>query len=240
MSIKTKNRSKTSHLSPEELKELKSKYYGGENVNDLVKKYRINVHANSLCSAFPFILSSEKICKHCNSSMYFVPPLKNMPNKKVYYCIECQHVEGVFVCECTQCMKLKYEKNKEYEIERILQVKKKNDYVLSVREYPNSPSFDMLSIKEKVYLGALLRVGLDEKHLLISLDYGIPNDFAPMRAYRELIIAVLLERKIIAPYTFDNNASSEKYRDFSIKIYYDVCINDVDKNKKELIISLIV
>ena len=82
MSIKTKNRSKTSHLSPEELKELKSQYYGGENVNDLVKKYSINVHANSLCSSFPFVLSDEKTCKYCNSSMYFVPPLKNTPNKK--------------------------------------------------------------------------------------------------------------------------------------------------------------
>jgi len=238
MRIKLKNRSKTSHLSLDELKELKSKYYSGENVNSLVKKYRINVHANSLCSSFPLILSSEKVCIHCDSNMYFVPPLKNTPNKKEYYCMTCRHVEGVFVCECTQCVKLKYEKKKKYEVERILEVKNKKDYVLSVREYPNSPSFDKLSIKEKVYLGALLRVGLDEKHLLISLDYGIPNDFAPMLAYRELIIAVLLDRKIITPYTFDNDRSNNRYRDFSITIHYDICISDVDKNKKELIISL--
>lgn len=234
MRIKTKNRSKTSHLSTEEMENLKSEYYAGENVNGLVKKYNIDISANNLCSAFPFVYSLKKICKYCNSFMYLVPPPKNAQKREEYFCTTCQHTESIFGCECIQCMKLKHELRQQFETTRLLQRKKKKDSTLKIREYPNSPSLDMLSIKEKAYLGALLRAGLDKKYLLIGMDYGIPQELAPTHEYRELIVAELLERKIISSYISSNQISS----DLIGKTLYDICISDVNRNKEDLITYL--
>ncbi len=238
MRIKTKNRSKTSHLSTEEIEDLKSKYYAGENVNGLVKKYNIDISANSLYAAFPFVLSSEKVCIYCGWNMYFVPPPKNAQHRKEYYCGTCHHAESIFGCECIHCMKLEYESKLEFETTKLLQRKKEKDSILKLREYLNSPLLSMLSVKEKAYLGAVLKAGLDRKYLLIDLSHGVPDELAPMHEYRELIVAELLERKIITTYIPSRNIDDKVARDLLGKTLYDICISDADKNKEELIIQL--
>lgn len=238
MHVKTNYRSKMSHLSIEEIENLKSAYYAGVAVGSLVEKYSLDIHPNSLYLAFPFVVSKDKICKYCNAKMYFIPPPKNAQTREEYFCTTCHHVESIFDCSCLLCNNTKHELKQEVETTKILQSKKIRESALKPREYTTSPSFDMLSVKEKAYLGALLRVALDRKYLLISMDHGIPTELAPIKEYRELIMAQLLERKIITAYTLSKNTSEQVIRNLMGKTLYDICVSDVNKNKEELITHL--
>lgn len=79
-----KNRHKTSHLSSKENTELLQKYYDGQNTEQLIKEYSIDTSASGLSSTFQLIKTPEKICKYCNSGMYYVPPSKSAKHKKEY------------------------------------------------------------------------------------------------------------------------------------------------------------
>jgi len=238
MRIKIKDRSKTNHLSIDEIENLKSEYYAGINTKLLVEKYRIDVHPNSLYNTFPFIKSPAKTCKYCASDMYYVPPSKNAKNREEYFCTTCLHAESIFGCDCRHCKGAKSDAVQEDEVARLLNKKKVSNSNLGVGVYIGSPSFNMLSLKEKSYLGAVLRAALNKKYLLIDMRYGIPSELAPTQEYGELIMAELLTKKIITAYSPGKNVALNIANDLYGKILYDICIDDADKNKEELIAFL--
>ncbi len=238
MQSKHKNRTKTSHLSLGQIENLKSDYYSGKNTKDLVKKYNIDIHPNNLCSTFPLVKTPDKRCKYCKSIMYFIPPLKNSKNRKEYFCTICLHKESLFGCKCNQCLTAKGAEILKKETERYLDKKTSKEKKSNIREYPESPSFAMLSVKEKAYLGALLRAHLYKDFLLIDLSNNSTQIFAPTAEYRELIIAELLDKKIIAPYKPEKEESQEIINRYSYGALYDICINDANMNKAGIISSL--
>lgn len=234
MHRKLQNRYKTSHLSANEVEELKQAYYYGEKVDTLVKKYNIDIHPTNLCSTFPLIYSPEVRCKYCNSGMYFVPPLKSAKNRKEYFCTVCEHTEGILVCKCNQCLVHKGEKKAEIETAKLLNKKK----ILHTREYPHAHMLESLSIKSKAYLGALLRTNLHKGYLLLDLRENPSHIFAPTEEYRNKIIVELLEHKILVPYKPTKNAEHNLLKYYSHGTLYDICVADSEKNKLEIITFL--
>ncbi len=234
MHRKLQNRYKTSHLSASEVEMLKQAYYHGEKVDSLVKKYNIDIHPTNLCSTFPLIYSPEVRCKYCNSGMHFVPPLKSAKSRKEYFCTVCEHTEGILVCKCNQCLIHKGEKKVKKEIGKFLNKKK----ILHTREYPYAHILESLSIKSKAYLGALLRTNLHKEYLLVDLGENPSHIFAPTEEYRNKIIAELLEHKVLIPYKPVKNTDYNLLESYSHGMLYDMCVADSEKNKLEIISSL--
>jgi len=238
MRIETKNRSKTTHLSIDEIERLKMEYYSGGKTSDLVVRYNIDINPNKLVSTFPLVKTQEKQCQYCKTAMYFIPPSRSNKNRKEYVCIACQHKESILGCRCKQCM-YKVAKEKEDARKKKALVSNKNmKVVLNVKEYPNAPLLDTISIKDRLCLGALLRTHLHHDCLLIDLNNNGAQNFAPTREYQDAILMELLDKNIIDIYKVSRNDSVEVFEKYIQGELYDICINDVNKDKRELIIEL--
>jgi len=203
-----KNRNKTNHLSIEENKELMEKYYDGENIEQLIKEYNINISPTSLSSTFQLIKTPEKICKYCKSEMYYIPPSKSAQYKKEYICKNCFHMEGKDNCACQNCLLRKQEQANQ---KRILSKKKrkesKSKESLILQEH--AISIEELSLKERIYLGAILRCNPLSKSTFFTLERSLTNDYAPTIQYAKNIMQTLIERGII--FEIDSNETSIKF-----------------------------
>ncbi len=227
-----KHRIKTHHLSSKEIENLKSEYYAGVNTKELTLKYKIDISPNNLVHTFPLVKTVSEQCKYCKTDMYFIPPSKANKNRKEYICTVCHHKESILGCSCKKCLYQKAIEKADEQKKKSLNNKKNRDTVLTIREYPNAPLLSMLGIKERLYLGALLRVHLFHDVLLIDLNY------APTTEYRNKIFTELLDKHIIIPYKIRKNESSEILEKYLQGELYDICISDIEKDKRELVTEL--
>lgn len=233
-----KYKTKLNHLSHEELESLKSEYYSGENTKGLTLKYNIDVAPSSLFRTFPLVRTENIKCKYCKIAMYFIPPVKTNRNRKEYICTSCQHKESILGCRCKKCLYQKAINKEDTRKKKSLQSKKNKETILTTREYPNAPILSMINIKERLYLGALLRTHLHHDCLLIDLNNNSAQSYAPTAEYRDNILIELLEKNIIAPYRINKNESAEILEKYMQGELYDICISDIDRNKRELIEEL--
>ena len=238
MQTNKKYRRKINHLSSDEVKNLKSEYYSGKNTQELLLKYNIDTTPNNLVRTFPLIRVENVKCKYCNVAMYFIPPSKTNKNRKEYICTSCQHKESILGCRCRNCLYQKAIEKEDAQKKKSLNKKKYKEITLNVREYPNAPLLSMLNIKERLYLGALLRVHLFHDVLLIDLDNNSAQNYAPTTEYRDKILIELLDKHIIIPYKIRKNESSEILEKYVQGELFDICISDVDKDKRELVTAL--
>ena len=215
-----KNRHKTSHLSSKENSELLQKYYEGQNVEQLIKEYNIDTSASGLSSTFQLIKTPEKICKYCNSQMYYVPPSKNAQHKKEYICKSCFHIEGKYSCECQNCLTQKQEQANKKRILCKNKTKNSQSQESSLME-ENTIPIEELSLKERVYLGALLRAIPLNKNTFLILDRRHRTDFAPTVPYSSDIIEVLMEKGVLFKVSTD---------EISIKLAINIRGIHTDKN----------
>jgi len=233
-----KYKTKLNHLSFEEIENLKSEYYSGENTKGLTFKYSIDIAPSSLFRTFPLVKTENIKCKYCKNTMYFIPPAKANKNRRAYICTDCQHEERTSGCRCKKCL---YQKAIDTEDDRrkiSLRSKKNKEIILTVKEYTNAPILSMINIRERLYLGALLRVHLHHDCLLIDLNNNSAQNYAPTVEYRDKILAKLLEKNIIVPYRINKNESTEILEKYVQGELYDICISDIDKNKRELVTEL--
>ena len=233
-----KYRIKTNHLSYKEIENLKSEYYAGENIKELTLKYKIDIPPNSLVYTFPLVKTVSEQCRYCKKAMYFIPPSKANKNRKEYICTTCHHKESILGCRCKKCLYQKAIEKEDIQNKKSLNNKKNRDIVLKIREYPNAPLLSMLGIKERLYLGALLRTHLFHDVLLIDLNNNNVQNYAPTAEYRGKILIELLDKSIIVPYKIRKNESSEILEKYVQGELYDICISDIDKDKREFVMEL--
>jgi len=233
-----KYRVKTDHLTSKEIENLKSKYYAGENTKELTLKYKIDISPNNLVHTFPLVKTVSEQCKYCKIAMYFIPPSKANKNRKEYICTACQHKKSILGCRCKKCLYQKAIEKEDEQKKKSLNNKKNRDTELSIREYPNAPLMSMLGIKERLYLGALLRVHLFHDVLLIDMNSNKAQNYAPTVEYRDQIFTELLDKHIIIPYKIRKNESSEILEKYVQGELYDICISEIDKDKRELVTEL--
>ena len=231
-------KAKLSHLTSEEIENLKSEYYAGENTKKLTLKYNIDISPSKLSQTFPLVKTENVKCKYCKVFMHFIPPAKTNRNRKEYICTSCQHREGILGCNCKKCLYQKAIDIEDARRKKSLHSKKNKETIITAREYPNAPMLSMINTRERLFLGALLRVHLHHDCLLIDLRNNNAQKYAPTQEYRDKILADLLEKNIIVPYKIGKNESMailEKYVEGEL---YDICISDIDKNKRELVAEL--
>lgn len=233
-----KYKTKLDHLSSVEIENLKSEYYSGENTKGLTLKYNIDVVPSNLFRTFPLVRTENTKCKYCKTAMHFIPPAKASRNRKEYICTSCQHKESILGCRCRKCLHQKAIDIEDARRKKSLYYKKNKETILTVREYPNAPILSMINIKERLYLGALLRVHLHHDCLLIDLNNNSAQNYAPTSKYRDHILTELVEKKIIVPYSISKNESTEILEKYEQGELYDICISDIDKNKRELVEEL--
>ena len=192
-----KYRDRTQHLSKHEQLKLLCAYYRGENINILIQKYNIDISIHNFHLTLYLAKTAKAICPYCKKNMYCVPPSKSKKYKKEYFCKSCWHIEGTYNCTCQNCIAKKqaiaFEKKQK---QQILQRFKgnKNTHTLD-----NDKSIDVstLSLKEKAYLGALLRIAPPSKNCTFRLHNVELQSFAPSARYSKKIIDLLLESGII-------------------------------------------
>ena len=238
-----KNRHKTNHLSPEENTELMERYYAGKNIIQLIEEYSIDIPPRKISSTFQLTKTSEQICKFCKSEMYYVPPSRNFLHRKEYICKTCYHREGILDCECRNCIAKKQD---EADKKRTLNKQKlaiESDAEDNLLMLEKAISDEDLSIRERVYLGALLRcIPLTQNYLFV-LDKTQTNNLAPTMPYSNIILETLISRGII--FEVSTSSLSSKFavniKNISIdkKILFDLMypkqMEDVDIELFEII-----
>lgn len=238
MYINTKYVAKLEHLTTEQIENLKSEYYAGENVNRIIEKYKVDIRASNLWKSFPLVEAKDESCKFCGSIMYFISPSKTSKNKKEYLCTACLHRKSFYGCNCNQCLREKAAEKEQAKIEKSLRSKKNRETYLRVREYTNAPLLSMLTIKERAYLGAILRTSLHHDNLLIDLDCTSSHYYAPTTKYRDMIASALLKRNIIVSYRLHDDEDKKILNRYIRGSLYDICITDANMSKREIVTYL--
>jgi hypothetical protein len=207
----------------EENRLLMSKYYDGENIEKLIIEYNIDTLPSGLSSTFKLIKTPEKICMYCKSEMYYLPPSRSAKYKQEYLCKTCFHIKGKYSCECQNCLTQKQEQANKKRILSKSKTKNSRTQESSLIE-ENTIPVEELSLKERVYLGALLRAVPLNKNNFLTLDRRHRTNFAPTVPYASDIIETLMEKGVLFKVSSDE-----------ISIKFAVNIRGVHTNKKILI-----
>jgi len=215
-----KYRDRTQHLSKHEQLKLLCAYYRGENIGALIQKYNINISIHDFYLTLYLAKTAKYTCPYCKVNMHRVPPSKNKKYKKEYFCKSCWHIEGTYNCTCQNCIARKqaiaFEKLQKQQILRKV-TSNKDTHMLD-----NDKSIDIntLTLKEKAYLGALLRIAPPSRNCTFRLHNVELQSFAPSARYSKKIINSLLASGIIFEMFF-----STKGIDFALNIQ-NICNDD--------------
>jgi len=229
-----KNRHKTSHLSTEESKELMKKYYDGENIEQLIKEYHLNISPTNLSSTFQLLKIPEKICKYCKSEMYYIPPSKSAQYRKEYICKNCFHMEGKYNCTCQNCL---IQKQEQANRKRTLSKKKRKatETKESLILQEHAISIEELSLKEKIYLGAILRCNPLTKSTFFTLNKNLPTCFAPTMPYSNTVIRTLINKGVIFKVASDETSIKLAVNIRDLYLNDDILTNLMYPNNIEII-----
>ena len=189
------------HLKSEEIQDLMKRYYNKENVSKLINEYKINITPTKLCEAFP-PRNSEEVCPYCHSPMFIkMSPrtqLKYIEKKNFAYCEACGHIDSVD-CTCSECQnerRLLSEKAREEHQKEIEEKRRIISYAYNTDAIEKIEA-EELTFRDRVYLGALLRLAMDEDMKKIKPISEIKLRLAPTEDYINEIIEHLISRRII-------------------------------------------
>ena len=192
-----KYRGRTQHLTRHEQLKLLCAYYRGEKISSLIQKYNIDISINHFNLTLYLAKTTKTTCPYCKANMYCVPPSKSKKYKKEYFCKSCWHIEGTYNCTCQNCIAKKqaiaFDKKQKQKILR----KVKNNKDTHILDNDKSIDANILTLKEKAYLGALLRITPISKNCTFTLQSLELHSFAPSSRYSKKIIDSLLESGII-------------------------------------------
>lgn len=234
-----------SHLTPEELCQLKEKYYGNGKVKDLISEYDLNITPSNLYKYFPDEESIED-CIYCKVKMMKPSISKSdmlysfRANK--LYCPSCNH-SNEKSCSCKNCLtaisrERENQKNKKFEILSKMIDKKSSETV----------SIEKATLFEKICLGALLRNCLDEDLITIHPFSNFLNPYAPFDKFENDIIFNLERKGFIK---VDLNNSINEYSIYYLNenecqvtsnfqnLYYKINFESEDQSLIDVINSLI-
>lgn len=183
---------KISHLTEIQINELIERYYNGEKIGNLLTEFNIKARPSELVGLFPPIIYKDAMCLYCDISMISYRKSRSDNGNPKVICQKCGHNNSV-QCACEQCQVIKRTKQ-QAELER----KRKliaETYSLQSTE---SINLDNMDFRDKIYLGALLRAGLEEDYSRIK---PLNNQNVKLSANEDMnldIVRTLYCRKIIA------------------------------------------
>ena len=201
-----KYRDKTGHLTRHEQLKLLCAYYRGENISSLIQKYKIDISINNFNLTLYLAKTTKTACPYCKNTMFCVPPSRTKKYKKEYFCKSCWHIEGKYNCPCQNCVAKKqaiiFEQKQKKQILRKFK-NQKNTHMLD-----NDKSIDIntFSLKERAYLGAILRFTPPSKNCIFTLHNLARHSFAPSVRYSKKIIDSLLESGAIFEISFTRSS----------------------------------
>lgn len=229
---------KLSHLGGKEISELIQFYYANEDIDELLKIYKIDTNKNNLFNLFPPEVLVDQKCRFCNLPMWIKRLSRSNTSISIPYCPNCLHQE-IPNCNCSNC-KIIADKNTliNNDIKRKNLIKTINLNLYTPSDYTQTPDL------YKIYLGALMRVGLSE-----NLEYIVPIDsfsekFTPSVNFDEEIIDDLYHSNIIeiSPYSnhdcFSDVTDNGNFRYYPRKVCWYINLF-YDCSKKHFVSKMI-
>ena len=194
---------KISHLSNDEIEQLIKDYYNNCKIKDIIETYKIDCQPSSFRKILPTIETVE-LCHYCKHTLQiqYLPRNYSLNNTRLI-CPECGHEPENEHCRCNTCteraIQEKLEKQQKQQ-EQALKIKRENERVL--RELLYSPKnqeidIDTLSFEERVYVGAVLREGIDEGYNIIKPFSQFRTPIAPTPILSREITDTLYKSRII-------------------------------------------
>lgn len=190
-----------SHLKTEEIQDLITRYYNKENVANLINEYRINITPTKLCEVFPPRIS-EEVCPYCHSPMFIKmssrSQLKYIEKKNFAYCEACGHIDSKD-CACSECQNERILLSEKAQEERQKEIEEKISIISDAYSTDAIEKIEVeeLTFRDRVYLGALLRLAMDEDMKKIKPMSEIKLRLAPTEDYINEIMEHLTSRRII-------------------------------------------
>ena len=220
---------KLSHLSAEEVKTLRNRYYQGESTNKLIKEYGISARPNNLYKLFP-PEEVEEFCEYCGVQL-----VRNCVSKSAYqwrndsdiYCPVCGHKPHVH-CRCENCI---HEEQELADFQRML---------IEAAYSQNRPAVKLseLTFEQRVFLGTLCW-GLGDENMSIKPYNGAnviltPTDDLRSQVYESLNRDDIITVSPASPLTaFEAEDENFPYRYFVYEVQYSLNLA-IETTKEEL------
>lgn len=195
MHANSKYKNKLSHLTPSEVQTLMSDYYRGKITYTLIKRYEIDVPIKDLHKTFPLQKAPEHLCIYCKESMYKIPQPKESEHIKEYLCTSCNHIDGPSGCICKNCVIAR--QDDAHKIRMLRDIQERSNSQQEYLDESKSLGLEELSLKERVYIGALLKSYPITKEGLFKIKTSSNYDYAPSTHYANHILSTLIEKNII-------------------------------------------
>lgn len=235
------NKTNLDHLDEAQIWDLITSYYNNHNVNDLLQKFEINIRANSLYKLFP-PQTTDTNCIYCNTPMFAFYPSKSRYNGKLdnIRCKNCEHTLEE-QCRCRNCTEI-IKREKQIRIQRKLDE-------MQILFDPNKHqriNVANLDYQEKVYIGALLREGVDEELKAIKAISQFKIPYSPSSKFTDEILKVISKDKRLITIHPDSNPDSiveidleeEFCRYYPFEVMWQLNLVSAAKTNNELNISL--
>jgi hypothetical protein len=205
---------KLKHLSLEQLDSLMLRYYGNETAKSLIEEYQIDISSGKLYTIFPPKVCEAELCHNCNIPMVIERKSKTASSqsyrsKDIHQCLKCGHNDGRS-CSCDSC-------TREREIERARKEEAKKRELEYKRELINkhydlrnnvSVEYSELMFRDKVYLGALLRLCVSEDLQYIKAVASSDDKLSPSPEMSKEIVLSLINKSLI---TIHPNSPSDAF-----------------------------
>ncbi len=222
--MSTQYQEKLSHLSQEQIEKLIQRYYDGEKNDLLIQEYNIDIRTGLLVKTFPLLTHDDILCPYCD-----IPMVSYRESKSSYtcygkpktFCKTCNHNNYHPHCNCKNCNKLREEKEEMFRQKEAKLNNTKRQILIESYEYENSMpiSIDELTIKDKLYICALLRTSLSEDFKNINPLSSVKLNLAPTQKYKMNIISYL-RNKLIVSFSPSTSLQSIVIEDNEIQVYY--------------------
>ncbi|MBJ8483961.1 hypothetical protein [Acinetobacter vivianii] len=232
------------HLSENQLIDLIAKYKNGNNVENLLKEFNINIRSTMLVRSFPLIRVGK--CPNCPADLgcsIANKTSKELLNQRKEECWNCGHKPYVSNCQCSTCLFEKEQERIQAETNMQAELKRKKEAInkeFCIESY-NKVDEDSLTLKEKISICTILRCCLSEDGRYIK---PIKTSIEPVTSHQDLttqMIKHLIIRGILVPsvesdinaFVFDETNTPSSYYTYEVKYI----LNIQPKDKFSLLIE---
>lgn len=241
-----------SHLSDDEIEKLIKDYYDGVKIKDIIEIYKIDCQPSSFRKILPAI-ETEQVCLYCNHKLQIQYLSRNYSSFNTeLICPECGHEPENEYCPCNTCRerareeKRKEQQKKDEQARKIKQEKEQFIREVLYFKQKQERDIDTLSFEERVYIGAILREGIDEGYNFIKPFSQFRTPIAPTPVLSKDITNMFYQNNIIKIYPetdfecfTDIDFENRNYSFYSNKVYWQLNLKCAYLEKVMLIDSLI-
>ena len=185
---------KLAHLTPEQVDDLITRYYGGETLASLVDAFNIDAKPAGLVHLFPPVVHKDLPCPYCPDTNLISkrPARTSAPRRpETPHCPGCRHRHAEW-CQCKPCKATADAARRESD-------KKKRQVIEATytREHAIPPPED-LTLRDAVYLMAIVRQAATDDPGHLKPHYEYAGTLAPLPECRHEILSHLYDRGLLA------------------------------------------